>query len=121
MYKWVKGNSFNKIATIYAGNITLNVPCINFFEGAKWCVVGIDYENKKVGIKIVSKEDIDKKVFPEDAINKVSIGKSFIRICNKSIIKEITKATKKKAEGEKFGVNYISKEKLLEIDLNTPI
>ncbi|MBQ2204270.1 MAG: hypothetical protein II411_00070, partial [Lachnospiraceae bacterium] len=68
-----------------------------------------------------SKEDIDKKVFPEDAINKVSIGKSFIRICNKSIIKEITKATKKKAEGEKFGVNYISKEKLLEIDLNTPI
>lgn len=121
MYKWVKGNSFNKIATIYAGNITLNVPCINLFDGAKWCVVGIDYDNKKVGIKIVSKEDIEKKTFPEDAMNKVSIGKSFIRICNKSIIKEIAKATKKRAEGEKFGVNYNSKEKLLEIDLNSPL
>ena len=57
----------------------------------------------------------------EDAMNKVSVGKSFIRICNKSIIKEISKATKKRAEGEKFGVNYNPKEKLLEIDLNSPL
>ena len=53
MYKWVKGNSFNKIATIYSGNITLNVPCIHLFDGAKWCVVGIDDEAKKVAIKVV--------------------------------------------------------------------
>lgn len=121
MYKWVKGNSFNKIATLYAGSITLNVPCIALFEGAKWCLVGIDYEGKKVGIKIVSKEDLEKKSFPEDAMNKVSMGKSFVRICNKSIIKEITKVIKKRAEGEKFGVNFLPKEKLLEIDLNSTI
>lgn len=121
MYKWVKGNSFNKIATIYPGNITLNVPCISLFEGAKWCLVGIDEGSKKVGIKIVSKEDLEKKAYPEDSMNKVSIGKSFVRICNKSIIKEISKTTKKRAEGEKFVVNFIAKEKLLEIDLSSPI
>lgn len=121
MYKWVKGNSFNKIATLYAGNITLNVPCIEHFTGAKWCLVGIDESSKKVGIKIITKEDLEKKSFPDDAINKVSLGKSFVRICNKSIIKEISKITKKKAEGEKFVVNFIPKEKLLEIDLNSPI
>lgn len=121
MYKWVKGNSFNKVATIYSGNITLNVPCIGFFEGAKWCVIGIDSDNKKIGIKVVTKEDIDKKTFPEDTINKVSIGKSFIRICNKSIIKEISKTTKKRAEGEKFAVSFNHKDKILEIDLNTTL
>ncbi|MBR0039028.1 MAG: hypothetical protein IJP71_03370 [Lachnospiraceae bacterium] len=121
MYKWVKGNSFNKVATVYAGNITLNVPCISLFENAKWCVVGIDYDSKKVGIKIVGKDELDKKTFSEDTMNKVSIGKSFIRICNKSIIKEISKATKKRAEGEKFSVNYNAKDKLLEIDLNSPL
>lgn len=121
MYKWVKGNSFNKVATIYSGNITLNVPCINFFNGAKWCVIGIDYDNKKIGVKVVTKEDLEKKTFPEDTINKVSIGKSFIRICNKSIIKEITKAIKKKAEGEKFAVTFNQKERLLEIDLDSPL
>lgn len=121
MYKWVKGNSFNKVATIYSGNITLNVPCINFFDGAKWCVIGIDADNKKIGIRVVSKDEIDKKVFPEDAINKVSIGKSFIRICNKAIINEISKTTKKRAEGEKFSVSFNPKERLLEIDLNSPL
>ena len=121
MYKWVKGNSFNKIATMYSGNITLNVPCISLFKGAKWCAVGIDYENKKVGIKILSSEDFDKKIFSEDTINKVSIGKSFVRICNKSIINEIAKATKKKAAGEKYTVSFNPKERIIEIDLNSPI
>lgn len=121
MYKWVKGNSFNKVATVYSGNITLNVPCINFFDGAKWCILGIDSENKKIGIKIVTKEDIEKKIVSEDTLNKVSVGKSFIRICNKSIITEIAKVTKKRAEGEKFPVSFNQKEKLLEIDLNTQI
>ena len=51
----------------------------------------------------------------------MSIGKSFVRICNKNIIKEIAKATKKRAEGEKFGVNYNSKEKMIEIDLSSPL
>ncbi|MBQ7743189.1 MAG: hypothetical protein IJT67_00140 [Lachnospiraceae bacterium] len=121
MYKWVKGNSYNRVATIYSGNITLNVPCINFFNGAKWCVIGIDYDNKKIGIKVVTKEDIENKTFPDDAINKVSIGKSFIRICNKSIIKEISKTTKKGAKGDKYPVTFNQKEKLLEIDLNSTL
>lgn len=117
MYEWVKGNSFNKIATLYPGNITLNVPCIGYFKDASQCLVGIDYEAKKVAIKAITKEDLEKKAFPEDAINKVSKGKSFVRICNKTIIKEISKVLKKKADGEKFTVNYIPKEKFLEIDL----
>lgn len=121
MYKWMKGNSFNKIATLYAGNITLNVPCIELFKDCKWCLVGIDEGSKKVGIKLVTKEDLDKKSFPEDSMNKVSVGKSFVRICNKSIIKEIGKVMKKKVEGEKFGVNYLNKDRLLEIDLNASI
>ena len=36
-------------------------------------------------------------------------------------LKEIAKATKKRAEGEKFAVSYNLKEKLLEIDLNLPL
>lgn len=121
MYKWVKGNSFNKIVTIYSGNITLNVPCIPLFEGIKWCLIGIDEDSKKVGIKLVTDEEIAKKSFPEDGMNKVSVGKSFVRICNKSIVKEISKLIKKRAEGEKYGVDYIEKDRLLEIDLNSPM
>ncbi len=120
MYKWVKGNSFNKVATIYSGNITLNVPCINLFEGVNWCIVGIDSSTKKVGIKCISKEDIAKKTFSEDTYNKVSIGKSFVRISNKSLINEISAILKEDATGKKFAVSYNPKEKIIEIDLHSP-
>lgn len=121
MYKWVKGNSFNKVATVYSGNITLNVPCIPFFKDVKWCLIGIDEDSKKVGIKLVTNDEIEKKTFPEDDMNKVSTGKSFVRICNKSIIKEISKLIKKRAEGEKYDVNYIEQDNMLEFDLNSPL
>lgn len=121
MYKWVKGNSFNKIATIYPGNITLNVPCINLFDGINWCIVGIDASAKKIGIKCISKEDIAKKTYNEDTFNKVSTGKSFVRISNKSLINEISAITKGGVNGKKFNVSYNPKEKIIEIDLNNPL
>lgn len=120
MYKWVKGNSFNKVATIYSGNITLNVPCISLFENVNWCIVGIDSATKKVGIKCINKDDIAKKTYNEDTYNKVSVGKSFVRISNKSLINEISALLKEDASGKKFAVSYNSKEKMIEIDLNNP-
>lgn len=120
MYKWVKGNSFNKVATIYSGNITLNVPCISLFDNINWCVVGIDSSTKKVGIKCINKDDIAKKTFSEDTYNKVSIGKSFVRISNKSLIDEISALLKEEASGKKFAVSYNPKDKMIEIDLNSP-
>ncbi len=120
MYKWVKGNSFNKVATIYSGNITLNVPCISLFENVNWCIVGIDSATKKVGIKCINKDDIAKKTYNEDTYNKVSVGKSFVRISNKSLINEISALLKEEASGKKFAVSYNSKEKMIEIDLNNP-
>lgn len=118
MYKWMTGNTFNKVATIYPGNITLNTPCIDFFDNAKWCAIGIDEKNKKVGIKILSLDDIKNKNFTEDKINKISIGKSFVRVSNKSVIKEIEKIINKKIECEKFEVNFNNRERILEIELN---
>lgn len=120
MYKWVKGNSFNKVATIYSGNITLNVPCISLFENVNWCIVGIDSATKKVGIKCINKDDIAKKTYNEDTYNKVSVGKSFVRISNKSLINEISALLKEEASGQKFAVSYNPKEKMIEIDLNNP-
>ena len=120
MYKWVKGNSFNKVATIYSGNITLNVPCISLFENVNWCIVGIDSATKKVGIKCINKDDIAKKTYNEDTYNKVSVGKSFVRISNKSLINEISALLKEETSGKKFAVSYNPKEKMIEIDLNNP-
>lgn len=120
-YTWMQGNSFSQIATIYSGNITLNTPCIDYFEGAKWCIIGIDKDSKKVAIKPVTESETKENKFQLNTLNKVSIGKSYIRISNKNVVKEISKLIKKKSENEKYNIDYNEKEKLLVIDLNNPI
>ena len=121
MYKWMLGNSFKKVATVYEGNITFNMSCISLFENAKWCMIGIDEQNKKVGIKIISVLDIKNRKVPQDNVNRISVGKSFIRISNKSIINEIENLLNESITNSKFSVGYNKKDEIIEINLNEKI
>lgn len=121
MFVWMKGNSFTKIATLNTGNITLNTSCQQYFSENNWCVIGIDAKNKKVAIKTISNEDIKNNKYTPDILNKVSIGKSYVRVSNIRIMQEISKLLNKKLTAEKFFVHYDDKEHQLIIDLNNPI
>ena len=122
MFVWLQGNSFTRVATIYSGNITLNTPCIKYFEGVRWCLIGIDRDEKKIAIKLVTEEEMKKKTYTPDVLNKVSIGKSYVRISNKNIVKEISKVMKKdKSSGEKFVIDYNEEEKQIIIDISQSI
>ena len=117
----MNGNSFTKVATIAKNNITLNTHCIQYFENNTWCIVGIDATEKKVAIKAVSNDDIKKNKYSPTILNKVSIGKSYVRISNQSIVLEIDKILKNKSIGEKFLVSFDEKDFQLIIDLNNKI
>ena len=121
MFVWMQGNSFTRIATIYPGNITLNTPCLRYFNGVKWCLIGIDRTDKKIAIKLASNEDLNKNKFMPEVLNKVSAGKSYVRISNKNIISEISKMLGKKCNGDKFIVSFDDKENQIIIDLNNSI
>ena len=121
MFVWMNGNSFTKVATIAKNNITLNTHCIQYFENNTWCIVGIDATEKKVAIKAVSNDDIKKNKYSPTILNKVSIGKSYVRISNQSIVLEIDKILKNKSIGEKFLVSFDEKDFQLIIDLNNKI
>ena len=120
MFVWMNGNSFTKVATISKNNITLNTHCIQYFENNNWCIVGIDANEKKVAIKSVSNDEIKKNKYSPTILNKVSIGKSYVRISNQSIILEISKVLKNKCNGEKYLVSFDEKEFQLIIELNNP-
>lgn len=117
----MQGNSFTKIATFYTGNITLNTPCIQYFKDARWCLIGIDRDKKIIAIKIVNDKDYKEQKYSSDVLNKVSVGKSYVRISNKNIIKEINKIIGKKCEGDKFIVSFDEKEKQINIDIKNKI
>lgn len=121
MIEWMQGNSFTRIATFYTGNITLNTPCIQYFKDIKWCLIGVDRDKKIVAIKLVDNKEYNEHKFDASVLNKVSVGKSYVRISNKNIIKEINKVLGGNTDGDKFPVDYEEKEKIISINVKKKI
>ena len=120
-FVWMQGNSFTKIATIYEGNITLNTPCIAYFKNVKWCLIGINRTEKAVAIKLVTDEELKSNKYILEVLNKVSVGKSYVRISNKNIVLEISKIINKKANGDKYIIEYDDKNNQILIDLKKKV
>ena len=70
MFTWVKGNVYTLILTLYPSNITLNSSAAGYFEDVRWCMIGIDAENSQLGIRPVSKREIDLHLVEMDQLHK---------------------------------------------------
>ena len=121
MFTWVDGNMFHGIVTLYPSNFTLNNAAANFFEDIRWCCIGIDEKGKKIAIKPVTKREVDLNLIPMKQLNKVSIGKGYARISNKSVIDRISLLINQECSGLKFTAVFDDSEKMLIIDLNDPL
>lgn len=117
MFTWVKGNAYTLVATLYTNNITLNNAAAAYFQDVRWVMIGIDQANKKVAIKPVTKREIELKLVPMEQLHKVSIGKGYARISNKSVMDEIQSLINDSINGRKFDAFYDERENLLIIDL----
>lgn len=90
-WEWLTNDNNGKTVTFYDSNLTLNKAASKHFEDVDYVLIGIDKANKRIGIKPVKKEDINKEIYSEDQLYKISIGKSYGRIANKSIMEMIAK------------------------------
>ena len=117
MFTCVKGNAYALVATLYTNNITLNNAAAAYFQDVRWVMIGIDHTDKKVAIKPVAKREIELKIVPMEQLHKVSIGKGYARISNKSVMDEIQSLINDTINGRKFDAFYDERENLLIIDL----
>ena len=118
MFKWMTGNTYSNIVTLYANNFTLNSVACNYFQDIRWCLIGIDESDLKVAIKPVTAREVDLHLVPMEHLNKVSIGKGYARISNKNIIDQISAIINKECNGLKYLANFDEKEKMLIVDLS---
>ena len=121
MYMWTDGNSYLDVVTLYANNFTLNNTASEHFKDTRWCCIGIDEETKKIAIKPITKREVDLKLVPLKQLHKVSIGKGYTRVSNKSIIDKVSQMIEKECNGIKFNATFDEKERMLIIDLNDPL
>ena len=121
MFKWVTGNTYALIVTVYPTNLTLNTPSALKLKNARYCMLGIDTEKKQAAIKAVSKEEIDLGLVPLENLHRISYGKGYARISNKSFIADLGNFITIKDEGIKLPLTYDESEQMLimNIDLET--
>lgn len=117
MFTWVKGNAYTPVATLYANNITLNQAAAVMVQDVRWVMLGLDHENKRVAIRPVSKQEIDRKQVMLQQLHKVSLGKGYARISNKQVMEEIADMLKQPLNGDKFEAVYDEASNLLVIEL----
>ena len=117
MFTWVKGNAYTPVATLYANNITLNQAAAALVQDARWVMLCLDHDNKRVAIRPVSKQEIDRKQVMLQQLHKVSLGKGYARISNKQVMEEIAGMLKQSLNGDKFEAVYDEASNLLVIEL----
>lgn len=119
MFTWVKGNAYSMIVTIYPNNLTLNNTATSYFQDVRWAMIGIDHENLQIGVKPVTKREVDLKLVPLEQLHKVSIGKGYARISNKQVVEEISALLNMPLDGVKFKADFDEKQGLLLVDLRS--
>lgn len=120
MFEWITGNSYANIVTLNQNNFTLNSVSSQYFENVRWCEIGIDALNHKVAIRPITAREKDLDIIAKERLTKVSVGKGYARISNKSAIDKISDIIKKECNGLKFLATFDEKEKMLIIDLDQP-
>lgn len=119
-FKWVKNEIATPTVTIYESNLTLNkIACENFAE-SRFILLGYDEEVNQIAIKPISKEDIDLGLYPPSQLHKISIGKSYGRISNKTFIKSIAEKYNldfSAQNGVKYDATFDEKNQMLVVQL----
>ena len=116
---WFNERPKDGIATLYEGNITLNKVAIENLEDAFSVMLGIDYDNKLVYIKPLSKDQDQRGDIPEKSKYKITIRSSYGRISNKDFMQELASIINRNLKNPvKCVTTWDIDEKVLIIDLS---
>ena len=118
MFEWVKGNVYSMILTLYPNNITLNSSAATHFQDVRWVMIGIDKENYQLGIRPITKREIDLKLVSMSQLHKISVGKGYARVSNKMIIEELSAMIDQPIEGLKVNAIFDEAQGMLIADLH---
>lgn len=118
MYEWLTGNAHTMVVTLYNTNITLNNSAAAYFNDVRYATIGINRNIKQFVIRPVTKREVELKIVPLEHLHKVSIGKGYARISNKTVCDELASILNEPLNGQKFIAKFDDKEKLLVIKLS---
>lgn len=123
MIQWFSKNEKKATATIYATNITINKIGMQMISEAYAVMLGLDYDDSKIAIQPITKDQYDAKEFPEDNMFVLSGGKTYTRISSTDFVTNVSSFLHYdfKNGAKKFVCFYDQHESLLIIDLKKEV
>ena len=122
-FVWASKKPNEGIATLYESNITLNKSASTHFDHAYNVLLGIDYEQKRIAVKPVTKQEYERGAIPEEKRHKITVRASYARVCNKKFMKEVAELANldlNDNQAYKFKTIWSKTDQALIIDLNQP-
>lgn len=118
-FVWASKKPNEGIATFYETNITLNKSASMHFDHAYSVLLGIDPDLKRVAVKPLTKQEIERGAIPEEKRHKITVRPSYARVCNKKFMLEIAKLAELDLNNNafKFRTSWSKKDQALIIDL----
>lgn len=119
-FEWSTNEVAKKTVTIYSTNLTLNKAACRHFENVQYVLLGLDRQKNILGIKPIEKQQLDEKLFNEDQLHRISIGKSYGRISNKTFIDEVSSLYNldlSNNQGIKYNAKFDVVHQILLVDL----
>ncbi len=120
-FEWTSRKPAEGLATLYDSNITLNKSASSHFERAYNVLLGLDKANKRIAIKPITKQEVERGAIPEEKRHKITVRPSYARVCNKKFIKEAAEVAKidlSENNALKFKTLWSSEHQALIIDLS---
>lgn len=117
MFEWVTGNAELEIVTLSDRSLTLNQNAMVHFVDSQFVLVGFS-DDGKVGIKPVTKRDLELNVYPKQNLHKISIGKGYAKINNRALCDLIASKINKPLDGQKVIAEYDDHQHTLVFDLD---
>lgn len=108
-FEWSTNEIATMTLTVYETNLTLNKAACAHFDDVNYVLLGIDKQAKQIGIKPVTKQEIDDNIYPKSQLHRISLGKSYGRISNKSFVYDLCQLFGldfKKTQCYKYKVTY---------------
>ncbi len=89
-FEWTTNENAKMTMTIYETNITLNKAACHYFDDVAYVLLGLDKDKKCIGVKPVTKEDLNHNIYDKSQLHRISLGKSYGRISNKAFIEQVS-------------------------------
>lgn len=108
-------------ASIYEAHITFNKLLFEYFKDAYRVRIGIDKDLKKVFVFLYNKDYCCSGEISESSLLKISVSKTYVRICSSSMISYIVKNFNldiPKGSFLRYEASYDEKLKAIVINLN---